>query len=77
MGMSFNEVMAELPKLTFEQRQMLMRRALELDESGLSPAEEHLVEERLAEYHRDPNSGVGLGETEKRLRAKLGPWPGK
>jgi len=75
--MSFNEVMAELPKLTFEQRQMLMRRALELDESGLSLMEERLVEERREEYRRDPASGVGLEEMEKRLRAKLGPWPGK
>jgi hypothetical protein len=74
--MSFQEVMAELPKLSFEQRQMVMRRALELDDSGLSPAEEHLMEERLTEYRRDPTSGVRLEEMEKRLRAKLGPWPG-
>jgi hypothetical protein len=75
--MSFNEVMAELPKLTFEQRQMVMRRALELDEAGLSPEEERLIEARLEEYRRDPHSGVSLSEMEKRLRAKLGPWPGK
>ena len=75
--MSFNEVMAELPKLTFEQRQLLMRRAVELDDPALSPAEERLIEERLEEYRRDPDSGISFAEMEKRLRAKLGPWPGK
>ena len=73
MRVSFNEVMAELPKLSFEERQLLMRRALELDESALSPAEERLVEERRAEYRRNPAAGLSLDEIEKRLRAKFGP----
>jgi hypothetical protein len=71
--MSFQELLAELPKLTFEQRQLVMRRALELDDPALSPAEERLVEERRAEYRRDPSSGLSLDEMEKRLRAKFGP----
>lgn len=71
--MSFQEVLAALPTLTFEQRQLLMRRAMELDDTALSPAEEGLVEERLAEYHRDPSAAVSLEEMEKRLRAKYGP----
>jgi hypothetical protein len=29
--MTFNEVIAELPRLTFEERQILIRRALELE----------------------------------------------
>ncbi len=29
--MSFNEVIAQLPRLTFEERQILIRLALELD----------------------------------------------
>jgi hypothetical protein len=74
--MSFQELLAELPSLTVEQRQLLMRRTAELDDSVLSPAEEQLVEERRAEYRRDPASGVRLDEMEKRLRARLGPWPG-
>ncbi len=71
--MSFQEVLAELPSLTVEQRQLLMRRALELDDPALSPAEEKLVEERRAEYHRDPSAGINLEEIEKRIRARLGP----
>lgn len=72
-GMNFQEVLAALPKLTFEERQLLMRRAMELDDAALSPAEERLVEERLAEYRRNPSSSVSLEEMEKRLRAKFGP----
>jgi hypothetical protein len=71
--MSFNEVLAELPSLTAEQRQLLMRRALELDDFPLSPADERLVQARSAEYHANPSqAGVRLEEMEKRLRAARG-----
>jgi hypothetical protein len=70
--MSFQELLAELPSLTVEQRQLLMRRAVELDDPALSPAEEKLVEERRAEYRRDPAAGLSLDQIEKRIRARLG-----
>ena len=66
--MSFSEVIAELPRFTFEERQILIRRALELDEPPLSAADEALVEERLAEHHSDPTSSVPLDEMKSRLR---------
>ena len=68
--MSFNEVIAELPSLTFEERQMLIRRVLELDDPPLSAADEELVETRLAEHHSDPGSSVPLTELKDRLRAR-------
>ncbi len=71
--MSFQELLAELPSLTVEQRQMLVRRMVELDNSALAPAEEKLVEERRAEYLRNPSSGLSLEEIEAQLRAKFGP----
>jgi len=71
--MSFNEVLAELPSLTVEQRQLLMRRALELDDLPLSPAEEALVDRRLEEHRRNPQASVSLEEMEHRLRARFGP----
>ena len=69
--MSFNEVIAELPRLTFEERQILIRRALELDDPPLSAADEALVEERLAEHHADARSSVPLDEMKRRLRFRL------
>ena len=68
--MSFNEVIAELPKLTFEERQILIRLALELDDPQLSAVDEELVESRLAEHHADPSSSVPLDELKDRLRSR-------
>jgi putative addiction module component (TIGR02574 family) len=68
--MSFNEVIAELPRLTFEQRQILIRRALELDDLPLSAADEALVERRLAAHHADPSSSVPLDEIKRDLRSR-------
>jgi hypothetical protein len=68
--MSFNEVLAELASLTVPQRQLLVRRALELDEQGLPPADEAVVEQRLAAHRRDPQSAVALAVMEKRLRSQ-------
>jgi len=51
--MSFNEVVLELPALTIEQRQLLIRRALELGAVPLSPADESLVLSR-SKALRDP-----------------------
>ena len=66
--MSFNGVIAELPRLTFEERQILIRRALELDNLQLSAADEALVEQRLAEHYADPTSSLPLHELKNRLR---------
>jgi putative addiction module component (TIGR02574 family) len=70
LSMSFNEVIAELPRLTFEERQILIRRALELDDPPLSAAEEELIETRLAAHHANPNSSVSLDEMKARLRSR-------
>lgn len=68
--MSFAEVLDELPALTFEQRQLLVRRAVELDESGLSAADEALVESRLAGHRSDPDSSIPLDDMKQRLRSQ-------
>ena len=68
--MSFNEVIAELPRLTFEERQILIRRALELDEPPLSAVDGELVEARLAEHHADPGSSMSLDELKQDLRSR-------
>jgi len=67
--MSFNEVLQELPTLIVEQRQMLIRRALELDDPPLSEADEALVESRLAALRDGPASAVSLDDMKARLRS--------
>jgi putative addiction module component (TIGR02574 family) len=67
---SFSEVLAELPGLTVSERQLLIRKALDLDEGGLSLRDEMVVEKRLEDHHRDPASAVPLDEMKARLRSK-------
>ena len=69
--MSFSEVLAELPAMTVAERQALVQRALELDEPGLSTADEAIVEKRLEDHRKNPESAVILEEMEKRLRSRL------
>jgi len=68
--MSFAQVLEKLPTLTVEERQLLIRRALELDDPPLSPAEEQLVASRLAAHAADPDSSVPLHHMKSRLRAR-------
>jgi putative addiction module component (TIGR02574 family) len=70
--MSFTEVLDELPALTVSERQVLVRRALELDDAGLSAEDEAVVERRLTEHRRNPGSAVPLSEMKARLRARFG-----
>jgi putative addiction module component (TIGR02574 family) len=70
--MSLSEVLACLPELTLSERHTLIRRALELDDPGLSAADEALVEGRLADHRRDPASALSLEEMKARLRSRSG-----
>jgi hypothetical protein len=67
-GMSFTEVLAQLPMLTFSERQLLVRHALDLDEPALSMNDEAVVEKRLEDHHRNPASSVPLEEMKERVR---------
>jgi putative addiction module component (TIGR02574 family) len=69
--MSFAEVLQELPVLTVEERQVLIRRALELDDPPLAPEDEALVEERLAAHRQNPGSAVPLDAMKERLRSRF------
>lgn len=71
-SMSFTEVLQQLPALTFEQRQLLIRRALELDDPPLEEADESLVDSRLAALRENPASALSLEEIKSRLRSHHG-----
>ena len=70
--MSFTEVLDELPKLTAEQRELVMQRVLELDESPFTPEQEAIIEKRLAEHEANPSSAIPANEMFARLRAQFG-----
>jgi len=69
--MSFTEVLEELPALTIEQRQMVIRKALEVDEPPLGARAEVIVEERLEKLRQNPQSAVSLGDMNERLRSRF------
>jgi hypothetical protein len=68
--MSFTEVLNELPGLTVEQRQILIRCALDLDDPPLRAADEALVEGRLNALRDAPASAISLDDMKARLRSR-------
>ena len=68
--MSLSQVLEALPAFTFEERQLLIRRVLELDDPPLSEADETLVESRLADHRLDPTSSIPLNTLKERLRSR-------
>ncbi|HET8781798.1 MAG TPA: hypothetical protein VFM63_05250 [Pyrinomonadaceae bacterium] len=69
-GMGISQVLEALPAFTFEERQLLLRRVMELDDPPLSEADETLVEARLAAHHLDPTSSIPLETLRKRLQSR-------
>jgi len=68
--MTLSQVLDELPALSFEERQLLIRRVIELDDSPLSEADIALVKSRLAAHHLDPTSSLPLDTLKERLRSR-------
>jgi putative addiction module component (TIGR02574 family) len=69
--MSFTEILENLETLTPEQREIVIQRALELDEPPLTPEQQKLIEERLAAHEADPSSSIPFDETIARVRAQI------
>ena len=68
--MSLSQVLEALPAFTFEERQLLVRRVIELDDPPLLEADETLVESRLADHHSNPTSSLPLETLKERLRSR-------
>ena len=60
--MSLTEILAEIPKLSFAERQELVRRAISVEDDELTPEENAILDERLEDFRRDPTSGVAADE---------------
>jgi len=68
--MSLAQILEALPAFTFEERQLLMRRVIELDDPPLAEADERLIESRLAAHHLDPSSSVPLETLREHLKSR-------
>jgi hypothetical protein len=67
LRMSLAEILDEIPKLSFADRQALIRRAVELDDEALTPDEETILDERLEDFRSNPDAGVSLEELKSRV----------
>jgi hypothetical protein len=56
--MSLTEILAEIPKLSFADRQEIVRRTLEVEDAELTPEEKAILDERLADFRPNSDSGV-------------------
>ena len=72
--MSLTEILAEIPKLSFAERQELVRRAIEVEDSDLTSEEQAILEGRLEDFRRNPNAGIPANqlrsEVSRRLRSR-------
>jgi len=64
--MSLDEMIAELPRLSDEERWELIERAMELED--FSEDEAKVIEERIAEHDHDPGSSIPMEEMVAKLR---------
>ena len=69
--MSFAEILSEIPRLSFEERQELVRRAVALDDSELTAEENALLDARMEDFRRNPDAGVPLEELRSHITQRL------
>lgn len=70
--MSLNEILEEIPRLSFAGRQQLVRRAIEADDE-VTPQEEAVLEERLKTFRADPQDGVPAESLKAAVMQRLKP----
>lgn len=70
--MSLNEILQAIPKLSFAERQQLIRRAIEADDD-LTPHEEAVLEGRMKNFRTDPRDGVSKESLKSVIRERLEP----
>jgi len=64
--MSLSKIIAELPRLSTEERWQVIEQAMALDE--LSEADLRLIDERMAAHERTPGSSIPLEQMLQELR---------
>ena len=67
-----NEILEAIPKLSFAERQQLVRRAIEADEE-LTVHEEAVLEARLQNFRADPAEGIPAGSLKSAVTQRLKP----
>lgn len=71
--MSLTEILAEIPKLSFAERQELVRRAIEVEDQELTADEKAILGQRLADFRQNPNSGIPADQLKDEVLRRLKP----
>jgi hypothetical protein len=71
--MSTVEILAQLPRLSPAEREVVRSRLDDIDAAApLSPEEKQLVAERVAAYRQNPGAGIAWTAAEAEIRKQLG-----
>jgi len=71
--MSTTEILAQLPRLTAEEREAVRARLDDIDAAApLLPEEKRLIDERVAAYRQNPGSVVSWAAAEAEIRKRHG-----
>lgn len=71
--MSLSEILAAIPTLSFAERQQVVRRAMESESDELSAEENAILDERLADFRRNPESGTDAASLKASVIQRLKP----
>lgn len=69
--MSLTEILAEIPKLSFAERQEIIRRTLEVEDADLTAEEKAILDERLTDFPRNANSGISADQLKSEVSRRL------
>jgi putative addiction module component (TIGR02574 family) len=69
--MSLAEMLDEIPKLSFVDRQELVQRAIAFDDGELTPEENAILDARMEDFRRDPEAGIPLERLKEHVRERL------
>ncbi len=69
--MSFTEILDEIPRLSFAERQELVRHAIARDASDMTVEENALLDARMEDFRRNPDAGILLEELRTHVTQRL------
>jgi putative addiction module component (TIGR02574 family) len=71
--MSLTEILEEIPKLSFAERQELVRCAIEVEDGELTTEEKATLAKRIEDFRRNPNSGTPAEQLKGEVLPRLKP----
>jgi putative addiction module component (TIGR02574 family) len=71
--MNLTQILAEIPKLSFAERQELMRRTIEIEDEEITLEGKAILDKRLQDFRSNPNSGVPAEQLKTEVSQRLHP----